>query len=227
MPEIASLRVGAVIGLLGVVILPVATALHPSDADPNDAVAAFREYAADPFWVATHLGQFLGILLIAVRLMILARSLEVGPAGWRATLGSGGAVVSIAVAAVLQAVDGIVLKAMVDAWVRAPEGERATAFRAALAVRQIEIGTASLFEMVFGLTFAILGLAVAESGQYARWSGWVAVVGGLIATLGGVVMAHTGFSAPAMNLNLGSGAVLLAWVAVMTVLMWRRAGKVP
>jgi hypothetical protein len=55
--------------------------------------------------------------------MILARSLEVGPAGWLATLGSGGAVVTIAVAAVLQAVDGIALKAMVDAWVRAPDGE--------------------------------------------------------------------------------------------------------
>ena len=27
-------------------------------ADPNDAPAAFAEYAADRIWVATHLGQF-------------------------------------------------------------------------------------------------------------------------------------------------------------------------
>jgi len=73
-PKIASLRAGAVVGLLGVVIFPVATALHPSDADPNDAAAAFQEYAADPLWVATHLGQFLGIFLTAVSVMIIARS---------------------------------------------------------------------------------------------------------------------------------------------------------
>lgn len=105
-PERASIRAGAVVGLLGVVVFFAATALHPSDADPNDAVAAFQEYAADPLWVGTHLAQFLGILLIAASLMILARSLEVEPAGWLATVGSGGAVVSVAVAAVLQGVDG-------------------------------------------------------------------------------------------------------------------------
>jgi hypothetical protein len=92
-------------------------------------------------------------------------------------------------------------------------------------VRQIEIGTASLFGLVFGLTFALVGLAVVQSNHYPRWLGWVAVVGGVGAAVGGVVMGYTGFSAQAMNLNIGSGAVLLLWVAVMAVLMWRRAGK--
>lgn len=116
---------------------------------------------------------------------------------------------------------------MVDAWIIAPESERAAAFRAALAVRHIEIGTASLFGLVFGLTFAITGFGVTRSDHYPAGLGWVAVAGGVGAALGGVVMAYTGFSTPTMSLNLGSGAVLLAWVAVMAVLMWRRAGKAP
>ena len=38
-------RFFAVATLLGVLMLPTGTALHPMSADPNDAAAAFAEYA--------------------------------------------------------------------------------------------------------------------------------------------------------------------------------------
>jgi hypothetical protein len=45
-------------------------------ADPNDALAAFAEYAADHFWVASHLTQLLGVTLIVAALLVLGQQLE-------------------------------------------------------------------------------------------------------------------------------------------------------
>ena len=57
-------RIGAIAAILGALLLFVSTLLHPLGADPDDAVAAFTEYAADRLWVASHLGQFLGVALM-------------------------------------------------------------------------------------------------------------------------------------------------------------------
>ena len=62
-------RIGAVAALVGAPLFFIATLLHPLGSDPNDPVAAFTEYAADNLWVATHLGQFIGVVAIAVGLI--------------------------------------------------------------------------------------------------------------------------------------------------------------
>jgi hypothetical protein len=53
-------RLGAVAFFIGAVLLIASTAMHPLDSDPADAPAAFAEYAADPHYVWTHIGQFAG-----------------------------------------------------------------------------------------------------------------------------------------------------------------------
>ena len=107
--------------IAGPVTLFVSTLLHPMSADPNDPVAAFAEYAADRIWVASHLGQFLGIVLIGAALLALGRTLNDGQKAeaW-AAIGSAGAVAMVATAAALQAVDGIALKTVVDTWAASP-----------------------------------------------------------------------------------------------------------
>ena len=66
------------------------------NADPNDAPAAFAEYAADRIWVATHLGQFLGVAILGVALVALASAMEPGkPSAW-ARIGVLGTAASIA-----------------------------------------------------------------------------------------------------------------------------------
>ena len=70
------LRIGAIAAMLGPLVLFVSTLMHPLEADPNDAAAAFTEYAADRLWVGTHLGQFLGVAIIVAALVMLSRSLE-------------------------------------------------------------------------------------------------------------------------------------------------------
>ncbi len=71
-------RVGAAAAMSGAVTLFVATLLHPMSADPNDPPAAFAEYAADRLWVASHLGQFLGVAALGVALVALAATMEAG-----------------------------------------------------------------------------------------------------------------------------------------------------
>jgi hypothetical protein len=53
-------RLGAVSAAVGAMALFVSTLLHSLGAYPNDAPAAFAEYAANAPYVWTHLGQFVG-----------------------------------------------------------------------------------------------------------------------------------------------------------------------
>ena len=70
----------------------------------------------------------------------------------------------------LQAVDGVALKAMVDLWTGADE-DRSSLFAGALAVRQIEIGLDALFALLLALAFLAfgIGLLIAPSGS-DRWA---------------------------------------------------------
>ena len=50
-------KAGATCAIAGAALLCAGTYLHPMEANPNEPVAAFTEYAADDFWVASHLMQ--------------------------------------------------------------------------------------------------------------------------------------------------------------------------
>jgi hypothetical protein len=75
-------------------------------------------------------------------------------------------VASISLAAALQAVDGVALKALVDRWVAATGEARVLAFEAAFAVRQVEIGLAAYLSFSLGLTVGVLGVALFLSTRY-------------------------------------------------------------
>ncbi len=207
----------------GAVLLFLGTFLHPSGAHPNDPAAAFREYAADRLWVASHLTQFFGVAFITVGLLALYRSLSATGASAIARVAVVGAVANLALVAALQAVDGIALKVMVDSWVAAPPQDQAALFQATFAVRQIEIGLASFVSIVFGLTLALYGVGLTQSHAYPTWLGWLAVVAGASVFVAGIAAAYTGFSDLAMNINMSASALLLVWVVVVGALMWRRA----
>src|SRR5262245_24206283 len=197
-------RIGAAAAIGGAVTLFIATLLHPMSADPNDAPAAFTEYAADRLWVATHLGQFVGIAVLGVALVSLAAVMEAGaPAAW-ACIGVVGTAASVAAGAALQAVDGVALKLTVDRWARASGEAREHAFEAAFAVRQVEIGMASLLSVVMGLTVSVFGVSMLLGRRFPGWLGWW-----------GVAQAYTGFSTLAMDLGMLAGCVLLVWSIVV------------
>ena len=222
MNSVPSVRFGGGCGIVGCVIFVAGTLIHPMQADPNDDLAAFTEYAADSSWVASHLMQFCGFLLIVLALLALDRLMRPARARSFSSFGSFVAVASLAVLAALQAVDGVALKMTVDQWAQAPESERPDLFAAAIAVRRIEIGLAALWSLVTGVAVVLFGLATTLSDNLPRWSGYAVALAGVFSCVGGVVMAHEGFSATAMNINL-SALIVIAWVAYMSVLMLRRS----
>jgi hypothetical protein len=215
-------RIGATCAVVGSVLLLVGTFLHPMGADPNEAAAAFAEYAADRLWIASHLAQLAGVALMVAALLLLAQQLAAGDgAGW-SRLAAGGATASLAVAAALQAVDGIALKAMVDTWAVAPAAQKEIAFQAAFAVRQVETGLASMASLSFGLTTIVYGGTLLADQTYPKWLGAFAVAAGADTMVAGIVMAYTGFSWLAMAISMPAGLILLVWMLALGGFMWRR-----
>ena len=206
----------------GALLLLGGTILHPSGADPNDAIAAFSEYANDQLWIASHLTQLLGVALMVCALIQLSRLLADGSARGLAWIGAAGSVASLAVAAALQAVDGIALKMMVDVWAAAAEPDKTTLFYVAYGVRQIEVGLASIMSLLFGLTVCVYGFAMVADHSLAKWLGWLAIIAGFPTAIAGVVMAYTGFSSLAMSINMPSSSLLLIWMIALGIMFWRR-----
>jgi hypothetical protein len=228
------LRPGAAAGVLGVAVFFVATALHGGH-DPGDLQAVLPEYAAKRGWLAVHLGQFAGVALMTGALVVLAHSLLADrPASAAlARLGAGAAAVALAVYAATQAVDGVAIRFVADAWVDAAAPDKPGALLVAQAVRHVELGLTSLFELTLGVALVLLGLAVAGSGSASRspgrtwpaWLGWAAVALGVGWAAVAVALAAGGFdvavSVPAMVVTY----LLGLWVLAVAAVLWRRAGR--
>lgn len=204
-------KVGGIAAFLGVPIFLIATLAHPMGADPSDAPAAFAEYAADPYWIASHLAQLLGVALITGSLAALSWRLRAGPAGVWALLGGVGAIASLTLSGALQAADGVALKVMVDRWAAASPEEQALMFESALAVRQIEVGLASIVLLFFGLTAVLYGCALWISSEASNWLGVLGVVTGIVLLVAGTLYAYTGFSGTAMMASMPGSLLLVIW----------------
>ena len=92
-----------------------------------------------------------------------------------------------------------------------------------MAVRQIEIGMASLFSVIFGFTTLMFSISIFFSRRFANWLGTIGAIASAGTLAGGIAQAYTGFSALSMALSMGSSAVLLVWALAIAVQMWRLA----
>jgi len=216
-------RIGAVLFLLGLVVLVISTQLHPAHENPMDNPAVFREYTQSDIWIAVHLGQFAGFLLVIGGLVALYFSISIKPNATAAVahFGLAAGITTGAAFTILQAVDGVALKRAVDAWASAPPDQQVAAFAAAEAIRWIEMGVNSLSFSLVGLTLILYGAALAMSDVYPRWTGWLAVAAGIAHVIRGVGAGYQGF-VPSIAALIGL-ALLALWTVVMAVLMWRQS----
>ena len=214
-------KTSAIMGIAGAVILFIGTLLHPLQADPNDPQAAFIEYASHHPWVAVHLIQLLGIALIIFSLALFSKIMANGNTRTWAQLGIVGATASLAIAIALQAVDGVALKMMVDHWAMAQSTDKAMLFYAAFGVRQIEVGLASMLSLILGITACIYGIAQKSHRDFPAWLGWLAIFGGLSTAAAGIVMAETGFSNTGMLINMPANFLLLIWITLTGIWVWK------
>jgi uncharacterized membrane protein (DUF2068 family) len=216
-------KLGPLSAIGGAGLLFIGTWMHPMNADPNVPIAAFTEYAGAHYWVASHLMQLFGVLLMSAALVLLLRRLLDGPGADFAALATAGVIAGVATAGALQAVDGIALKIMVDGWAAAPAAAKPVLFQAAFAVRQIEIGLASMTSLLFGLAVSMYGGALWLNGPLPRWFAVLSFAGGVPTAIAGIVMAFTGFSNLAMAINLPAGLVLILLMFVSGVYGWRHS----
>ncbi|HZN24291.1 MAG TPA: hypothetical protein VFB75_08680 [Burkholderiales bacterium] len=214
-------RFGGVALIAGVVVLVAASMLHPMEADPNDSAAAFAEYAADRLWISTHLIQLGGAFMMTAGLIAFSWKLRTGRAAPWALVAGTAALTSLAAAAALQAVDGVALKALVDRWHTAPLEARAPIFEAAFAVRQIEIGLASVATIFFGVGVVLYGVAILFDVYAPNWVGVFGAMSGSITLASGIGLAHAGFSSTAMGVNMWSTLLALLWCLCVAVVLFR------
>jgi len=222
---------GSVAFLAGIVIFMVSTiGFHAGTRNPMDNPAVFAVYAQSDPWIAAHIGQFAGLMLIyAGGFVALHRLLVKSESGIASALAWFGLVTAILVAstyAILQAVDGIAQKLATSSWYAIPpsstagsqEEEKAIAFRVAEGIRWTEIGINSYFRMLQGAVGIIFGVAIAKSAL-SRWIGAVGIAVGIVSIAAGVVTAYIGFSEPVSNIW---AVTLYLWIIILGIFMWRK-----
>jgi len=226
-PEEGSIfRIGSVAGIIGSLLAMVGNLLHP--ATPiGDPEGVARTIAESERWVLVHLVIVVGLILMLAGLVTISRSIQGGVAGTLAQLGFVAAVAGVTVGVVLVIVDGVAAKHLADAWEAAPPEEAAAALRVVLAEEAINFALAALFNILFaGITFIMLGFAVAWSGEYPGWLGWVVVVAGVGSVLVGLVQAYTGESIGFTRIaTIIFPTIITLWVAGISVLVWQKASS--
>jgi hypothetical protein len=203
------IRLAGVLLLSGFLINAIATGFHPSG-EEDDHEAVFTEYAESGDWIAIHIAQFIGVITAVAGLLVLYRALRaLGEVPVLGLIAAGGAIASATVFALLQAQDGIALKYVVDAWVAAPPAEEQARFADAESLRWLEWGIQSYFRILFGLTIALFGAAVAITRLAPRWLGLVALLGGALSIGAGIDVGYQGLASgfqdaviPAFQLTL-------------------------
>ena len=217
-----TLRLSAVLLVVGFIFYVLVGLLHP-DGPANDHPVVFAEYAGSASWTAVHLGQFAGMAVIIAGLLVLDFGLDAraGGAAWVARLGAVAAAVALGLYGVLQAVDGVALKQAVDAWVSAPEAEKAARFASAETIRWLEWGTRSYQSFMFGLTLILLGSAVALTARLPRALGYLMGLSGLAYVVQGWVLGTEGFPESNTFAILGGYVLILAWIIWLVVVAWR------
>jgi hypothetical protein len=220
------LRIGSVAGIAGALLGMVGNLAHPATpAASQDAEGLAQTIADSGSWVPDHLLILLGLIGMLGGLIAIARSIRGGLPGALAQLGSIAAVAGATVGLLLLSIDGVAAKHLAQAWTTAPPTEQAAALHALLAEEAINFALGTLFYILFaGVTFVLLGLAVAWSRVYSSWLGWLAVVAGAGSVVVGLVQAQVGETNAVTRIpSIIFPTVITLWLAWMGVLLLRKA----
>ncbi|HZB00193.1 MAG TPA: DUF4386 family protein [Nitrososphaera sp.] len=226
------LRMGSVAFLAGLVIALVSTlGFHPTGTGEElmNNPFIFGVYAEDPLWIASHIGQFAGILLIFAggfvalhRLLVKSESATASALSW---FGLVTAIITAATFTILQAVDGIALKIASDTWYAIPpsEEERKTIYLGvAEGIRWNEWGLQAYYRMLWGAVSLIFGVAIIKSTVLKKWIGAVGIAAGVVTIASGVVMAYVGFSSARDLVADLSTFIFYPWLVILGIFMWRK-----
>ncbi len=154
MTDLKLLRACAAAGVLAGLLNLVGNGLHPSTLPSDTGEERLREIAENTLWLPTHAMIVVGLLASLFAFHGLDALLANGPGRSLSGLAMRWATVAVAVGLVLIALDGFAVQRIAEGWLQSPGAERATSFRVAAAVEELELTIFSVFLVVyFGLTF--------------------------------------------------------------------------
>jgi hypothetical protein len=137
-------------------------------------------------------------------------------------LGALFALIALALYGVLQAVDGVALKHAVNAWVAAPEAEKAARFASAETVRWLEWGAKSYQTFVLGTSLFLFAVAILRTGFVPRPIGYLMALSGIAYAVQGWILGVRGFG-PAETPTVITILLNLLWSIWLLVFVWRRS----
>jgi hypothetical protein len=219
-------RIGSVCAVGGAVLAAVGNLLHPVT-PRDDPVGVARVIAESDAWTLIHEVIILGTILMFFGLIAIGDSIGGEAAGALARLGVYAAAVGTTLGLATVILDGVGAKQLADQWAAAPDGTKAVGLSLVSMNETLNFALAGLFNMSFaGVTFILLGFAVALSDVYPPWLGWVAAFAGLFSVAAGLVQAFTGEPTVAsLVLTIIGPTIISLWVLVMGVLMGRQAAR--
>ena len=219
-----SFRLASALVFGGELLFIASGVFHPGREPANSHPAVFAEYATDANWGAVHMGQFLGmaVLLVGLVVLIFAIGGRNGPPDWIGRSAAIAAVVTIALTGVLQAVDGVALKAAADAWLSAPTTDQPARLAATEAVRWLEWGVRSYQRTVLGITQVLLAVQSIVTVRIPRPIGFLMALAGVAYIAQGLVVGAEGFSANGTIPGLSAFVFDLAWMIWLVILAWQR-----
>ncbi len=222
-----ALLLPAALLVIGFVALAVASVFHPGGIDNNNHPAVFAQYAHSATWTTVHLAQFVAMAITIAGLLVLfyAPNPADGMPRLVARMGVVSTGVALALTAMRFAVDGVVLKRAVDAWVNAPDAEKAARFASAETVRWLEEALTSYQGFVLGLTLILLAALVVWTARVPRPIGYLLGLGGVGYLVVGWIVGLAGLAPEgAVPTYVGQLSTLIAGVWLL-ISAWRMPGS--
>jgi hypothetical protein len=181
--------------VIGQILYVVVTLLH-TGGEANNHHDIFTAYAGSETWTLVHVAQFGCTAVFMAGLLTLFFTLDVqSEAGkWTARFAAAATLGAFAIYGVVLAVDGVALKEAVNAWVSAPEAEKAARFATAEAVRWLEWGTRSYENFALGLAVLLFAITAALSARIPRPVPYIMALSALAYWVQGWTAGAEGFS---------------------------------
>lgn len=154
---------------------------HPGPPPSSGDTNVFTVYANSDNWTLVHALQFLGDGLIAFGLVTLYSALNVksGIVGQVSRFARYSAIASLALFAVVFAVDGIALRYAIDHWVNASSSDQSAYFAVAQGIRGLEWAARGYSDYFTGLTLALFATVIVLTARISRPIGYLMVLLGL------------------------------------------------
>ncbi len=221
------LRFGAGCAVVGGILAVIFNLLHPRSSDVDDIEAELRLIEDHGEWLFVHVGILVSVLVLLPGLVALARSLDVDKTAAWARMALYAGLVSLPLALLTVAIDGIAMNEIAEDWASAGP-DQAEVLRTAEIVGNVGIATFDVFIiMLFGVTPLFAGVALLGSKVYPRWIGRTAVAAGVLGMVTGFIQSFAGLGTATTNVMFPLASLAFTIVIVAAgFTLWRRVDAV-